>query len=178
MTIAINSYGDVDEIASLCPRLADAITYKFTTATRPTLTQAESFTDQVSSVLNIMLAEQGFKIPISQADCKLALDLFVNQEVAAIAEGINGQRALRPGRWKRNSQRPLCPDDGRRQEFRRAAGGRVAAPGRSAHYKLDRRHCLSRYGRIRPPDCADLPALRLRQLFRELGFGKCLRVCN
>lgn len=124
MTIATNSYGDVDEIASLCPRLADAVTYKFTTATRPTLTQAESFTDQVSSVLNIMLAEQGFKIPISQADCKLALDLFVNQEVAAIAEGINGSGRFGPavGKGTPKGRYALMMDDVKNFVEQQAAG--------------------------------------------------------
>ena len=96
MAIGANSYGDTDEIAYLVPRYTDSSTKLFTAATVPTLTTIESYTDQVSGILNSYLAEEGFNIPVTQADAKLALDLFVNQEVAAIAEGINGSGRFGP----------------------------------------------------------------------------------
>lgn len=90
MALGANSYGDTSEIAALCERFANASKI-FDTTTRPTLAMVESFTDQVSGVVNAMLAEEGFvTLPITQADAKLALDFFVNQEVAAIVEGMNG----------------------------------------------------------------------------------------
>ena len=89
MSIGANSYGDTGEIAALVPKYATASTV-FDTTTRPTLLQVESLVDQVSAVVNIILAEFGFAVPVSEATAKLALDLFVNEETAALVEGING----------------------------------------------------------------------------------------
>jgi len=106
MAIGANSYGDAAEIGALVPRHTDKGI--FTGLTRPTLTQVETWVDQVSAVVNIMLADSGFSdVPVTQADVKLALDHFVNQEVAAIAEGVNGSGRFGPtgkrggsqGRW-------------------------------------------------------------------------------
>ena len=88
------------------PRYANSSTI-FDGNTRPTLPQVESFTDQVSGVVNGMLAKYGFTIPVSEDDSKLALDLFVNMEVASIVEGVNGSGKFGPttkkgggkGRW-------------------------------------------------------------------------------
>lgn len=95
MALLGNSYGDTDEIAALVPRYANGAGV-FDAATRPTLTQVESITDQVSAVVNMILSRLGFDIPITDADAVLMLDLFVNQEVAAIAEGINGSGRFGP----------------------------------------------------------------------------------
>ena len=43
-----------------------------------------------------MLAQNGFAVPVSQADAKLMLDYFVNEESAAIVEGINGSGRFGP----------------------------------------------------------------------------------
>lgn len=96
MAIGANSYGDTGEIAALVPRYTDSATKLFDADSTPTLTTIESYVDQVSGILNSYLAQEGFTIPVSQADAKLALDLFVNQEVAAIAEGINGSGRFGP----------------------------------------------------------------------------------
>lgn len=95
MAILANSYGDTGEVAAMQPRFANSSGI-FDTTTRPTLLQVESFIDQVSGVLNIQLAAHGFSVPVSQADAKLGLDLFVNQEVAAIVEGVNGSGRFGP----------------------------------------------------------------------------------
>lgn len=95
MTIGANSYGSAGGVAALTPRFANT-SGVFDGTTRPTLTQVESHIDQVSGTINAILATNGFKIPITQADCKLALDLFVNQEVASIVEGINGSGRFGP----------------------------------------------------------------------------------
>lgn len=106
MAIGANSYGDTAEIAGLTPRWANK-SGLFDGSTRPTLTNVESNVDQVSGILNVCLSKEGFTIPVSQADAKLSLDIFVNQEVAAIVEGINGSGRFGPtakevgkrGRW-------------------------------------------------------------------------------
>ena len=102
MALLTNSYGDTDEIASLVPRYA-GVDIKFDITTRPTLLQVESFADQVSALLNAVLAQNGFSIPVTNADAVLLLDLFVNQEVAAIAEGINGSGRFGPTKGGRTS---------------------------------------------------------------------------
>lgn len=106
MAIGSNSYGDTAEIASLVPKHAGS-SGAFDATTRPSLAALESIVDQLSAMLNAMLAEAGFDIPVTQADAKLLLDLFVNQEAAAIVEGINGYGRFGPtqgkglprGRW-------------------------------------------------------------------------------
>ena len=95
MAILTNSYGDTGEIAALVPRY-DNGSAVFDTTTRPTLLHVESLVDQISSLVNAMLSECGFTIPVDQSDVVLSLDFFVNQEVAAIAEGINGSGRFGP----------------------------------------------------------------------------------
>jgi hypothetical protein len=93
MAIGANSYGDTGEIAALVPRYANRVT-AFDVDTRPTLAQVESLVDQVSAVVNSMLSQAGFSVPISQADAKLMLDYFVNEELAAIAEIVEDVQAF------------------------------------------------------------------------------------
>jgi hypothetical protein len=95
MTLAANSYGNTGDIAGIVPKWAD-VTGVFTTGTRPTLLQVELYCNQISALLNAMLAEAGFTIPVAQADAKLALDYFVDEEVAAIVEGVNGSGRFGP----------------------------------------------------------------------------------
>lgn len=95
MTITANSYGSTSEVASLTPRYA-AVSGLFDTTTQPTLATVETQINQISGLANSILAQAGFVIPISQTDAKLALDIFVNEEVAAIVEGINGSGRFGP----------------------------------------------------------------------------------
>lgn len=105
MAILANSYGDTTEIASMQPRYANtSVPSIFDTETRPTLLQVESFTDQVSALINGMLGKHGFTIPISQTDAKLGLDMFVNMEVASIVEGMNGSGKFGPSTKKGGSK--------------------------------------------------------------------------
>ena len=106
MALLTNSYGDTDEVAALVPRRAGTAGV-FDEATRPSLPQLESLMDQVSAAVNSLLSHYGFDIPVTQADAKLLFDLFVNEEAAAIVEGINGSGRFGPtskqagskGRW-------------------------------------------------------------------------------
>lgn len=97
MAIGANSYGSVAGVAVLTPIHATE-TGTYTTRTRPTLTQVETFIDEVSAALNIMLSTVGFTIPISDADVTPLLDMFVNQEVASIIEGMKGSGRFGPTR--------------------------------------------------------------------------------
>jgi hypothetical protein len=95
MTTGTNSYGSAAGVASYVPRYANG-SATFDTNTRPKLAQIESFIDQISSLVNTILASNGFKVPITQTDVKSAITIFVEQEVAAIAEGINGSGRFGP----------------------------------------------------------------------------------
>jgi hypothetical protein len=95
MAIGANSYGSTGGVAALTPRYATSGGI-FDGTTRPTLTTVESQIDQISGLCNSILAQAGFKTPITQADCKLSLDIFVNEEVASIVEGINGSGRFGP----------------------------------------------------------------------------------
>jgi len=95
LTIGANSYGSTGDVAALTPRYANGSAI-FDATTRPTLTTVEAQVNQVSALANSILAQAGFVTPISQADAKLALDIFVNEEVAAIVEGINGSGRFGP----------------------------------------------------------------------------------
>jgi len=94
MTLGTNSYGNVVGIVALVPRYAKGGVFDATT--RPTLVQVETWCDQISAIINNILADNGFTIPITQADCKLMLDFFVNEEVASICEGVNGHGRFGP----------------------------------------------------------------------------------
>ncbi len=97
MAIGANSYGSAVGIAAFVPNYASTGT--FTTGTRPTLAQVEGWIDSVSGILNSILAEAGFTIPISNTvapDVVGALNLFVNEEVASFCEGVNGSGRFGP----------------------------------------------------------------------------------
>lgn len=95
MALLTNSYGDTSEVAALVPRHASTAGI-FDTETRPTINQVESLCDQVSALINSLLAQNGFDIPVTDADAVLMLDYFVNEEVASIVEGINGSGRFGP----------------------------------------------------------------------------------
>jgi hypothetical protein len=95
MTLGANSYGTTGDVAALTPRYANT-SGVFDANTRPTLTQVERQMDLVSGLVNALLAEAGFTIPVTQADVVLSLAFFVEQETAAIVEGINGSGRFGP----------------------------------------------------------------------------------
>lgn len=87
MGIGANSYGSAAEAAAMVPQYTASGT--FTTGTRPTLVQVEKFIDRVSAMVNTLLAQLGFAIPVTQTDAKLVLDHFVVEEVAELCEAVN-----------------------------------------------------------------------------------------
>ena len=89
MTVLANSYGSAAGVAVLVPRHNNGAG-TFDANTNPTITTTETLIDQVSATINAILSQQGFAIPVSQTDAALMLTGFVNQEVAALVEGING----------------------------------------------------------------------------------------
>jgi hypothetical protein len=81
MTLGDNTYGSVAEVVTLC-RLVMQGQSTFNSTTRPTLTEVEGIMDRVSGVLNLALANQGFSIPVAQADAKLACNEWVVKRTA------------------------------------------------------------------------------------------------
>ena len=95
MAINANSYGTLAGTGALVPKWSGGGS-DFADATRPTATQVEAWIDQVSSILNGILSQFGFAIPVSQADAVRALTMFVEEEVASIVNGINGSGRFGP----------------------------------------------------------------------------------
>lgn len=104
MAIGANSYGSVAEVAALSPLYVSGGTFDATT--RPTLTQIEKFIDRVSGIVNALLAEAGFAIPVSQADAKLALDDFVVDQVVGLVAYANGAGPFVPRNEMRSRMTP------------------------------------------------------------------------
>jgi hypothetical protein len=95
MSIADNSYGTVADVEALVGRYTNE--GKFDGSTRPTLLQVEAWIDGVSSLVNVILAEAGFAIPISQSDAASAIARFVVDEVVQLCHGANGAGSYAPG---------------------------------------------------------------------------------
>jgi len=89
------SYGTAAGVGALVPRYANS-SVTFDGTTRPTLTTVTALLASINSRLDIMLSSAGFTVPITDADIVPTLDFFVNEEVAAIAEGINGSGRFGP----------------------------------------------------------------------------------
>jgi len=95
MAVQLNSYGSVAEVEALTRRYTASGTYSSTT--NPTLAQVEQFVDRVSGIANVVLAEQGFSIPVTQADAALAIADFVVAQAALLVEAANGHGLYAPG---------------------------------------------------------------------------------
>ena len=96
MTIGDNSYGSALGIASRVPRWVNKTTLTFDANTNPTITQVETFIDEVSALMNVYLSELNVDIPISQADVLKVMNMFVNDEVASIVLGVHGSGRFAP----------------------------------------------------------------------------------
>ena len=105
-TITSGSYGSIAGVAALTPHHQSKAA-SFDDTTVPTSIQVATYLDQISAILDTMLAGEGFAIPVTDTEAKRVLDIFANQEVASIVEGINGAGRFGPavgrgtpkGRW-------------------------------------------------------------------------------
>jgi hypothetical protein len=104
MGVSERAYGEAANVAALTKGHTSGGTY--TATTTPTLAQVEQWINQVSSTLNLLLAEQGFAIPVTQADCIETLTLFVQNEVADLCHYANSagrffsDKQYTAGPWK------------------------------------------------------------------------------
>lgn len=97
------SYGNATEIAALVPRWANP-GGQFDSATQPTLDTVTTLCDQISAILDAALVAEQMSPPAT-GDLATALRFFVNQEVAAIVEGINGAGRFGPTADDKQPQR-------------------------------------------------------------------------
>ena len=88
MAITANSYGTLAGVGVLVPKWSDD--GAFANSTRPVFGTVENWINQISGLVNSMLAQAGFTVPITDTDVKDQMIFFVEQEVAAVVEGING----------------------------------------------------------------------------------------
>ena len=112
MTVAANSYGTAAGVGSLAVKWTNSAA-SFDTTTRPLLGTVENQINQVSAMINSMLAQHGFDIPVDQADVLLTLVGFVEDEVAAIVEGVNGYGRFGPNpkSGNRSNYQKVISDD-------------------------------------------------------------------
>lgn len=89
MAISANSYGTLAGVASRTPAYANA-SLTFDGATIPTATQVERWIDQVSSLLNSLLAQNSFAVPVTATMVVDSLAGFVEEEVAQMVLAASG----------------------------------------------------------------------------------------
>jgi len=86
----MSDYGTLAGVGSLVP-LWSGDDHDFAATTNPAAATVTRLLEQISGVVNSVLAEHGFTTPIATpADVNAALDGFVDQEVAAIVAGLRG----------------------------------------------------------------------------------------
>jgi len=86
MAISANSYSSVDAVLAMTRHMLDGGAPTFDEATRPTLSEVESFIDEVSADLNDAIASCGFTVPITATGPKLSCDLWVRARASAMVE--------------------------------------------------------------------------------------------
>ena len=84
MTVGANSYGSTAEVQALIGRYGT-----LSTTSRPTLAQVETWIDNASATLNVMLAKAGFSIPITQASAKAAVGQMVVEVAVDLCHAAN-----------------------------------------------------------------------------------------
>lgn len=96
MAISADSYGSAEGVARLAPRWAAKATGLFDEGSPTTLAEVESWIDQVSSIVNVMLSNEGESVPQTNPTIVSMLDFFVNQEVTALVEGSHNAGRFGP----------------------------------------------------------------------------------
>lgn len=95
------SYGSAAGVGGLSALWSDSGT--FTASTRPTLTQVNTWLDEVSALVDTALEDEGFTTPVTVAGVVKELDLLVNGIVKDLADYSHGagrffsERAIEAG---------------------------------------------------------------------------------
>ena len=91
------NYGNASTVAALVPRYANSsIAFDNSTPTRPNLSMVSLWLVQLSTMTDAILARHGFTVPITDTSITPMLDNFVEQECAALVEGVNGSGRFGP----------------------------------------------------------------------------------
>jgi len=112
---AAKSYGGLQDVAAIVPEYTAS--GSFTTSTRPTQAQVETFLDQVSGVLNVILAREGFGVPVSQVDGRRALEHFAVVQAAQLCHAANGAGPYAPGSDEMRARTPFQAVFGEAEDF-------------------------------------------------------------
>ncbi|HEY4692537.1 MAG TPA: hypothetical protein VIH16_03815 [Bellilinea sp.] len=105
MAVDPNSYGTPTEVAALTRRYTTNGTYDITT--NPTLETVEGWIDSVSATLNVLLAEVGFAVPVTQATAKKALAGIVVEAVADLCHAANSAGRFFTDRMLERGKSPM-----------------------------------------------------------------------
>ncbi|MCB0246295.1 MAG: hypothetical protein KDI12_22965 [Anaerolineae bacterium] len=89
------SYGSADGVAAFVPRYATP-NGEFDQTTRPTAVQVTAWLTETSALIDAYIVTKGYSVPATDTTLVSLFDLFVNQEVAAMAEGVNGSGRFGP----------------------------------------------------------------------------------
>jgi hypothetical protein len=81
------SYGSIAEVAAMTPRYLSS--GAFTGGTRPTSAQVQTWLDNASATLNVMLAKNGFVVPVTQPDAAKACGQLVVEVVTDLCHAAN-----------------------------------------------------------------------------------------
>lgn len=84
----MSDYGTAAGVALIARKYANN-SQAFDGSTIPTLTQVNTWLDQVCSQLNASLADARFSIPITATAVTPMLDMFVNRQVALMVEALH-----------------------------------------------------------------------------------------
>jgi hypothetical protein len=156
-------YGSVTNVASLS-RVFTSLGV-FSATTRPTDTEVTVWLTQISSTLDLLLAEMGFTVPITQATAKLALDAITEENAAEMVRYTNGQGRFFTDRMLERGKSPM-------QIIRAELGDWVQdhAKGFEA-LGVPRGGAAQAAGKILYRD-ADDSGNRVNPLFRRSDFGE------
>ena len=95
MAISDDSYGTTAGVAKLTRNYANGAD-DFDDGTKPAIGLVEGWIDEVSAIINTVLANNGVSTPVTDATKKLMLDFFVQSEVAALVQGYHNQGRFGP----------------------------------------------------------------------------------
>lgn len=95
MALETYAYGSVEGVAVYSRRFTNKSS-QFDDSTYPTFDTVETWINEVSAMMNLVLNTNNITTPITDAELVSMLDLFINQEVAAMANGVNGAGRLGP----------------------------------------------------------------------------------
>jgi len=103
------AYGTIAEVAALSKRYAGA-SGDFTGAApnqRPTAAEVTVFLNRISSMLDLMLAQLGYTVPVTNTESVLILDEFAVQHAVYLVYAANGAGPYSPGSEQLRGQTPF-----------------------------------------------------------------------